>query len=172
MSKLSVDDAESWQHAYDGVTGEPLPGAPGTETQFDVAPYVPAELDGQELACLFGTMAYRNDTGETRDFRFKTRIRLRGPIVAAAMMASVEYVVYLEAGKSGYVKTREISLEIPPGRAEHFLVRIATNMSAQFDLSVALRAVGGEEIPVDGVTLDVLTPVYDPLDRRDPATRR
>ncbi len=88
------------------------------------------------------------------------------------MRISAEYVIYLEAGKSGYVKTREIALEVPPGKAEYFLIRIATDKSAQFDLAVALKAVGGQPIPVDDVTLDVLTPVYDPLNRRDPSTRR
>lgn len=51
-------------------------------------------------------------------------------------------------------------------------LRIGTDKSAEFDLGVALRLVGGDLVPVDDVTLEVLTPVYDPLNKRDPASRR
>ena len=73
--------------------------------------------------------------------------------------------------KTGTVLLR-CEMRLPPGRAEHFLLRIGTDRSAEFDLGVTLRLVGGGEVPVDDVTLDVFTPVYDPLNKRNPASRR
>jgi hypothetical protein len=172
MSALSLADAQPYQHRYEGVSGSPQFGAPGTEALFDVGQLVPGSLARQRMACLLGVMSYRNDAGAEQAFRFKTQISLEGLGPLAGLGISAEYAIYLEAGKSGYVKTREISLEIPPGRAEHFLLRVSTDKSARFDLSVSLRAVGGELIAVDDVTLDVLTPIYDPLDLRSPRKRR
>lgn len=172
MSALSLADAQPYQHRYEGVSGSPQFGAPGTETLFNVGQLVPGSLAGQPMACLLGVMSYRNEAGAEQRFRFKTQVSLEGLGPLAGLGISAEYAIYLEAGKSGYVKTRDISLEIPPGRAEHFLLRVSTDKSARFDLSVSLRAVGGELIAVDDVTLDVLSPIYDPLDLRSPRKRR
>ncbi len=157
--------AEVVRSRLDG-DGPPTVGGAGTTTRIDVAGLVPPSLQSTtpefgEFLCVLGVLDYETQTGEERSVRFKTRIRQFGQSTAASISPSDEHYVFLEAGSSGHVESISVDYAVQPNGVEHFLLRIATDKSASFDLTVGLQAIGRDLLLADHVGLTILTPVTD-----------
>lgn len=51
-----------------------------------------------------------------------------------------------------------ISQSLQPGKADHFVVRIASDKSARFDLALSLKDASGRILPLQDVHLDLFVP--------------
>ncbi len=63
--------------------------------------------------------------------------------------------------KAGELRDRYLSIDrkIEPGEADHFLIKIGSDKSAQYVLSFSFRELGGKIIPGDNkVKLDIFVP--------------
>lgn len=71
---------------------------------------------------------------------FRTTMSLVPPMVAsgAPLEPTYTYPTVLEAGKSDETRIIPISQVIKPGEADHFLIQLAANQSARFDLNVTV----------------------------------
>jgi hypothetical protein len=123
-----------------------------------VASLVPASLRSEQLVCVAGKLTYHNAAEATRTILFRTRVSLVPPGPGAPAPPSYVYDIFLEAGKAGYVKRFPIAQKIAAGDVDHFLVRVGTDKSAHFELSIAFRGVGGVELAAPPVSLDVFVP--------------
>lgn len=148
------------------------PGDPGSTAIYEISPLIPDELRDDTVACVFGVVEYRNERSESRSVKFKATILINAMGTNAAVSATAEYLIFLEAGRSGYTKSKPIAFEIGPASVKHFLIRLGTDKSASFDFTIALLVVGEDPIEADEVAIDILTPVYDPLGLRSENHRR
>jgi hypothetical protein len=110
------------------------------------------------IVCSFGEISYSTEKGENRVVKFKANIRVGLPLYGMPAPPTYGYDLFLEAGKSKYVKYLPISQVIKPGETDNFLVKIATNKSAQFDLTISLKDTSDSNILVRKVLLDVFVP--------------
>jgi hypothetical protein len=120
--------------------------------------YVPSNLRGEKRVAVFGDLEYQSEGGVSHWLRFRTRVSLVRPGPGMPAPPSYLYELFLEAGRSGYVKNLPLSQEIKPGETDHFLIRIGTNKSSRFDLAFAFRTAGGAHLPETQVLLDIFLP--------------
>jgi len=90
--------------------------------------------------------------------RYKLLERIGEGGFGEAEEPSYFYDLLLEAGKQGYSKPVPISQSLRPGEADHFVVRIASNKSARFDLDLSLKDASGRVLPLQTVHLDLFVP--------------
>lgn len=128
------------------------------QTEVSVIDHVPPELQKEKLVCVFGVIRYTTEGREERAVRFQTQVSLVKPGPGLPRPPEYLYDVFLKAGKAGYVKNVPISQEINPGEADHFLVRIATDKSARFNLALEFRDAGNSRIAEKPVELEVFVP--------------
>src|SRR5207244_1639512 len=126
--------------------------------QVSIADSVPLNLRFARLVAVFGKMTYTTDSGDNRTLLFKSRVSLVMPGPGAPAPPTYQYDTFLEAGKSGYVKSVPISQEIHPGAADHFLLRIGTDKSARFQLEITFLSADGTELPGGSLVLDEFVP--------------
>lgn len=119
---------------------------------------VPMEYEGQEDVCVHGVMKYTTDGGEPRELKFQAKVVIGEGGFGGAEEPSYFYNLFLEAGKAGYSKPVSISQSIQPGDADHFVLRIASDKSAKFDLDLSLKDAGGKVLPLQTVHLDLFVP--------------
>ncbi|MAF66866.1 MAG: hypothetical protein CMJ84_14575 [Planctomycetes bacterium] len=124
----------------------------------EVGGYVPANLRGANLVTAFGTIHYTTEDGDQRAVKFKTRVSLVAPGPGAPAPPTYTYDVFLEAGKSGYTELVPISQTVEANSVDHFLLRVATDKSARFDLDFSFRVAGGEELAGESVSMDIFVP--------------
>ena len=91
--------------------------------------------------CMQGNIEF-GETSAREHVKFVTIVYLEEPGVGAPAPPSYTYDVFLEAGRKDYVVRKSISQEIKPGDVDHFLVRVATDRSAQFKLSMEILDAG------------------------------
>lgn len=93
--------------------------------------------------------------------KFKTKVSLvePGPMGSGASAPpTCLYDLKLKAGESNNTNYLPISQEIKPGESDHFLIRVASDKSARFDLTFSFLTTGGKEIPGREVVLDLFVP--------------
>lgn len=93
--------------------------------------------------CVRGELTYNDEDGRARHYRFNTSVYLGASTKHAAKPPSYSYDVFVKAGRAGYTERRPIAQEIKPGEVDHFLLRIATDRSASFDLVVDVNDSSG-----------------------------
>ena len=119
---------------------------------------VPQSYEGQEKVCAHGVMKFTTDGGERKTLKFQARVEIGEGGFGAAEEPSYFYNLFLEAGKQGYPKPVPISQSLQPGEADHFVVRIASDKSARFDLDLSLKDASGRILPLQAVHLDLFVP--------------
>jgi len=112
----------------------------------------------QKPVCVFGELNYKNEAQVNRQFRFFTEVYLGEPLPTAPAPPTAFYELYLEAGKEDYVLNIPLAQSIKPGEIDHFLVRVATNKSAVFDINMKMIDTGGNVISNENVNLDIIIP--------------
>jgi hypothetical protein len=99
--------------------------------------YVPLYLKNEEVVCVFGQMQFANENAAKRKLNFYTLVSLVYPGPGAPAPPDYFYDVFLAAGAAGYTRRIPISEVVKPGEVDHFVVRIATDESASFNLTFA-----------------------------------
>ena len=93
----------------------------------------------KEPLCVKGVLTYAGEDKQVYKHNFRTLVSLGGPNIGAAAPPSYTYEVFLQAGKSGYVATRDLYQEIKPGEVDHFLLRLATDKTSNFKLKLKIK---------------------------------
>lgn len=106
-----------------------------------------------------GSIQYETEDHHYQVLQFTTYVHL-GSIRYQLGVVSVnaKYDVMLEVEKGRYVIRVPIAQEIKPGETDHFLLNIAGDKSARFDLRVSLRETNGISLPNKNVSLDLFKP--------------
>lgn len=108
--------------------------------------------------CVRGNLSYSGEDNRNYTYKFKTFVYLREPGVGMPAPPSYTYDIFLKAGRSGYVVTRDLSQEIKPGQTDHFLLRIATDMSSSFFLKLDIKDVKGNARWSGDVDMEAFVP--------------
>jgi len=111
---------------------------------------------GGDGVLVYGILSYQTDNGENREVKFSTIYAQGG--FGGGEGPEYFYELFLEAGKSGYSKFLPVSHSVKPGEAEHFVVRIGTDKSANFDLLFTLKDTSGKELPSEAVNIEIFIP--------------
>jgi hypothetical protein len=102
-------------------------------------------------------MSYETSQGEKRAIGFSTRV-LRRALVFAPMPPSACYELLLEAGAAPALHVVPLHQELASGAADHFVLRLGTNKSAQFDLNVSFKTIGAGNLSGGDVSLEIFVP--------------
>jgi hypothetical protein len=108
--------------------------------------------------CVGGELKYKDEDGRARRYRFKTSVYLGAEGAGAPAPPSYSYDIFLKAGRAGYTERRPIAQEIKPGEVDHFLLRIATDRSASFDLVVDVNDASGTSLWRGGIDMMAFVP--------------
>lgn len=108
--------------------------------------------------CVKGTLNYVGEDGRNYTYKFRTFVFLNEPGMGAPAPPSYTYDIFLKAGKSGYVVTRDLSQEIKPGQTDHFLLRVATDKSSNFQLKLSIKDTKGNNRWSGHVDMEAFVP--------------
>mgnify|MGYP003675428818 CR=1 FL=1 len=75
-----------------------------------------------------------------------------------------EYDLFLEAGKYGYTKEIDISQAIKPSEFDHFLLKVATDKYADFDIDLKILSLSGHEFVKEDIGLTIFVPKSEASD--------
>lgn len=116
--------------------------------------YVPKGLRDDKLVGVTGQLEF-GPTKDRRKVPFTTRMKLAREITpGAGMLPTATYPLVLTAGKAPETNYVPIAHTIKPGDADHFLISVATDKSAHYELRIKLRLIDGTELPAKTVLLD------------------
>jgi hypothetical protein len=118
--------------------------------------YVPSRYRADPSVCVFGTMSYKAG-GVERQVSYHTRVRQEVRATAGHPPSNF-YDVKFNASKRSEVVRRPLEQEIAPGGSDHFVVRVAVDRSARFDLHVSLRAIGARQIQEHDYRMELFVP--------------
>jgi len=108
--------------------------------------------------CALGQLAYKTEDGDKEVFNFRMLVNLNPLGAGAPAPPTYTYDVFLPAGKANYKINVPISQVIPPGMTDHFLLRIATDKSAHFNLRVSLYDTEEKTLAESDVDLRTVVP--------------
>ncbi len=124
----------------------------------DVSDFVPRQLRGERLVTVVGQLRYRTESGATGALRLKTRVSLVRPGPALPKPPNYVYDLFLPAGKARYEKLLPTAQEIRAGDTDHFLIRVGTDKSFRFEISLAFRTAQRVELPGAELVLELFVP--------------
>lgn len=110
------------------------------------------------VVCVMGIMSYQLPSGRKHSVKFKTRVSLRMPPPGVPAPPTYEYDLFLEAGKYGYTKEINISQAIKPSEFDHFLLKVATDKYADFDINLKVVSLSGHEFVKEDMGLTIFVP--------------
>ena len=112
---------------------------------------------GYREVSVIGKIVYQTENEEKRPLWFKTRVIL-DPLVMVPAPPKYKYDLILEAGKSDYIEHLPISQSLSSGEVDHFLIRIASDKSSKFNLSLSFKDESGNVIHKEKLYLDIFVP--------------
>jgi hypothetical protein len=113
--------------------------------------------EGGEMV-IYGELLYQNERLQPRSVRFKTRARFVGNLMHAALMLSETYGIQLKAGRRGYDIRVPIAHYMRPGEADRFAIKLMTDKSSVWDMSIDLKSIGGQRIRRTRIELETFVP--------------
>jgi hypothetical protein len=116
-----------------------------------------SSYDQRCYICALGLMRYKTNKGEAREIKFQAPL-FRCDAGDMDLGSDIFYNLFLTAGRQKYTLYRSLSRMLKKGDAAQFILMIATDKSARFDLSFSLRGADGVSISADPVELHVLVP--------------
>ncbi|MGH1451327.1 MAG: hypothetical protein ACRBBM_18130 [Pseudomonadaceae bacterium] len=116
------------------------------------------------VVCVMGIMSYELPSGKRHSVKFKTRVALRMPPPGVPAPPTYEYDLFLEAGKYGYTKEIDISQAIKPSEFDHFLLKVATDKYADFDIDLKILSLSGHEFVKEDIGLTIFVPKSEASD--------
>jgi hypothetical protein len=121
-----------------------------------LAKYVPKELEAEPAVTVsgeleFGAAKQRKKVPFTTTMIFDTTFEHPVP-------PSQEYDLALTAGKAPDTVRVPVAHNLKPGEADQFLLRVASDKSARYELKVSLRRIDDQSLPEQKLVLDVFVP--------------
>jgi hypothetical protein len=108
--------------------------------------------------CAIGDLHYKTEDGKADIFLFKTAVFFVRPGFGAPEPPTFRYDVFLESNKNSYSTTLPISQSIKPKDVDHFLLRIASDRSASFDMEVTIKDASERAVWSKHVVLNYFLP--------------
>jgi hypothetical protein len=118
--------------------------------------YIPKELEDQPTLLVTGEIEF-GPAGKRKKTPFSTTMLTRST-VEHLVPPSQRYDLGLTAGKAPETHRIPISHNLKAGEADHFLVRVASDKSAHYELTLRIRRIDGEFLPEQKVILDLFVP--------------
>jgi hypothetical protein len=162
-----VEDAKLTFTVTDSSRSPPFVSAPrelslGTFGASKIVPiikYVPPELADTDLADVVGAIEY-GPAGRRHTVKLTTTVRLR-TTYGKPLPPSEAYDLFFTAGETGrIVADLPTAHQIKPGEAEAVDLRISTDKSSTTSMKMSFLTAEGEEIPANGLTLDLFVPRF------------
>ena len=116
----------------------------------------PAETK-QGWVCVFGKVRYGIKDGVDRVATFATEVAISQMEYLKAFPTHT-YDVFLEGGRDNYVRRLPVAHELKAGESDLFLLRVATNKWAQFDLGFSFRTTEGIYLAANDVLIEIFVP--------------
>jgi hypothetical protein len=119
-------------------------------------------------ACIVGVLGYKDAYGAAHRLPFR-HVVYWGPVALPSIIEpSHSYALALQAGRSNYSQSIDVSQAVPPQGVDQFLVRFASDKSASFAFDARLTATDGATYGLGRVTIAYFRPrsatVKVPLD--------
>ncbi len=128
----------------------------------DIMSYLPAELLKKQSLCVVGSLKYTDPNNHSHNIQFKLGVHLKPIIIIPEMMiVTHQYDAILKSGVPHDIERIPLSHEIKPGDSDLFLIRLGTQKSSRFDLTISLRSASGIELPGHDVLIDIFVPRSD-----------
>jgi hypothetical protein len=108
-----------------------------------------------------GNLSYKTNGDQIHRYQFQTKVYFESQHAVQqcdARPPTFEYNAFLRSGRAGYIERRPIAQEIKPGEVDQFLLRIATDRSASFDLVMSINDVSGRSLWQGNIDMKVLVP--------------
>jgi hypothetical protein len=162
-----VEDAKLTFTIGDAARTPPFVSAPreislGTFGPAKIVPivkHVPPELADTDLADIAGELEY-GPAGRRHTVKLATTVRLR-TTYGKPLPPSEVYDLFFTAGETGrIVADLPTAHQIKPGEAEALDLRISTDKSSITSMKMSFLTAEGEEIPANGLTLDLFVPRF------------
>ena len=118
--------------------------------------YVPEALEDEPAVTVSGEVEF-GPAKHRKNVPFTTTMILES-FPGAAVPPSDRYVFALTAGKSPDTILVPISHVVKSGEADQFLLRLASDKSAHYELKLGVRLIDGRQLPGQNVVLDVFVP--------------
>lgn len=109
-----------------------------------------------------GVIRYQTENHQDRAVQFTTNVILgiaRFPL--GFTKVSAQYNVMLEVQKGKYIVSLPTSQEIKPGETDHFVIQIASDKSAHFDLRITFKETSGTTLLGKNLFIDIFRPRSD-----------
>jgi hypothetical protein len=124
-----------------------------------IVKYVPRELADADTANVDGEIEY-GPAGQRRTVKIATTVKLRTR-PGKPLPPSDAYDLFFKSGETGrIVADLPVAHQIKPGEAEALDLRISTDRSSTTSMSLSFLTAEGEEIPANGLTLDLFVPRF------------
>ena len=145
----------------------------GTFSASKVVPivkFVPRELSDVDVAEIVGELAY-GPPSQRQKLKFSTRVRLQTR-PGKPLPPGQSYDLFFTAGQTGRViADLPTAHQIKPGEAETLDLRISTDRSSISNMKMSFLTAEGEEIPANGLSLDLFVPRFAGMQLRQRANR-
>jgi hypothetical protein len=173
-----VEDAKLTFTIADPARSPPFVSAPreialgtfGASKVASIVKHVPPEIGDTDLAQIAGTLEY-GPAGQRQTLKLATTVRLR-TTYGKPLPPGEAYDLFFTAGESGrIVADLPTAHQIKPGEAEALDLRISTDKSSLTNVRMSFLTAEGEEIPANGLTLDLFVPRFAGMQLRQRANR-
>jgi hypothetical protein len=173
-----VEDAKLVFTIGDSARTPPFVSAPrelalGTFAASKIVPivkYVPRELADTDVADIDGEIEY-GPPGHRQTLKLATTVRLQ-TTYGKPLPPGEAYDLFFTAGETGrIVADLPTAHQIKPGEAEALDLRISTDRSSTTSMKMSFLSAEGQEIPANGLTLDLFVPRFSGMQLRQRANR-
>jgi hypothetical protein len=118
--------------------------------------YVPPELEDKDRVAVTGDLEFGKPERRQKVL-FSTTTLLKGEY-QVAVPPTWEYDLPLTTGKTPNIVRTSVSHLLEPGKADQFLLRVASDKSAHYDLECSIRLSDSRQLPAQRAVLDLLVP--------------
>jgi hypothetical protein len=121
-----------------------------------LAKYVPQELRDESAVAVSGELEF-GPAKQRKKVPFRTTMIFQTTF-GSPVNPSQQYDLALTAGKAPAALRIPIAQNLKPGEADQFLLRVASDKSAHYELKLSLRCMDGQQLPAQKLLLDVFVP--------------
>jgi hypothetical protein len=113
---------------------------------------------GYKEVSVIGKIVYQTENEEKHSLWFKTRVILDPINGGGGCPPEYKYDLFLKGGKSDFIEHLPISQSLSSGEVDHFLIRIASDKSSKFNLSLSFKDGSDNVIHNEKLYLDIFVP--------------
>jgi hypothetical protein len=113
---------------------------------------------GQRTALIFGRFTTSKSTGQSKTYRFASRLFLSAPGGPGRINPSFKYTVKIEAEGVPTIVSLPVAQEVGAGKQDYFLIAIFTEKPADQRFTVRVKLSSGEMLDAGAVSLRTFYP--------------